>query len=86
MEFDEALDHLDALINHEVIPRAGAIAGLSFAPTAELMAALGNPEGAYPVIHVTGTNGKGSTVRLVETLLTLMGLRVGSYTSPPANP
>ncbi|MBT5849673.1 MAG: bifunctional folylpolyglutamate synthase/dihydrofolate synthase [Acidimicrobiaceae bacterium] len=82
MEFNEALDHLDALINHEVVPRAGAIEGLSFAPTAALMAAIGNPEGAYPVIHVTGTNGKGSTVRMVETLLTVMGLRVGAYTSP----
>jgi dihydrofolate synthase/folylpolyglutamate synthase len=82
VEFNEALDHLDALINHEVVPRAGAIEGLSFAPTAALMAAIGNPEGAYPVIHVTGTNGKGSTVRMVETLLTVMGLRVGAYTSP----
>ncbi len=82
MEFDEALDHLDALINYEVRPRAGAIEGLSFAPTAALMAALGNPESAYPVIHVTGTNGKGSTIRMIESLLTTMGLNVGSYTSP----
>ncbi len=82
MEFDEALDHLDALINHEVMPRAGQTEGLSFAPTAALMAALGNPETAYPVIHVTGTNGKGSTIRMVEMLLTGMGLRVGTYTSP----
>jgi len=82
VEFVEALDHLDALINHEATPRAGAVEGLSFAPTEALMAALGNPESTYPVIHVTGTNGKGSTIRMIETLLTTMGLRVGTYTSP----
>ena len=46
------------------------------------MATLANPQDAYPVIHVTGTNGKGSTVRMIEALLTNMGLRVGTYTSP----
>ena len=48
----------------------------------ELMAALGEPQSAYPVIHLTGTNGKGSVARMVESMLTAMGLRVGLYTSP----
>ena len=82
MEFDEALARLDALINFETTPRAGAIEGLSLEPMQRLVAALGDPQDAYPVIHITGTNGKGSTSRLLESLLQTMGLRVGTYASP----
>ncbi|MEO0495641.1 MAG: Mur ligase family protein [Actinomycetota bacterium] len=82
MEFDEALARLDALINYEVIPRAGKIEGLTLEPMQQLMALLGDPQQAFPVIHITGTNGKGSTTRLMESLLQTMGLRVGTYTSP----
>ena len=82
MEFDEALDRLEALTNHEAPPRAGAVEGLSLQPIQRLMAALGDPQEAYPVIHVTGTNGKGSSVRMIEALLQTMGLRVGTCTSP----
>lgn len=47
-----------------------------------LMAALGNPHLAYPVVHVTGTNGKTSTARMVGALLGAQGLSVGVTTSP----
>jgi dihydrofolate synthase/folylpolyglutamate synthase len=43
---------------------------------------LGDPQRAYPVIHIAGTNGKTSTARLVDTMLTGFGLRTGRYTSP----
>jgi dihydrofolate synthase/folylpolyglutamate synthase len=43
---------------------------------------LGSPQRAYPVIHVTGTNGKSSTARMIDALLRERGLRVGMYTSP----
>jgi len=43
---------------------------------------LGEPQRAYPVIHLTGTNGKTSTARMVETLLRGLGLRTGRFTSP----
>ena len=43
---------------------------------------LGDPHLAYPVIHVTGTNGKTSTSRMIESLLRNMGLRTGLVTSP----
>ena len=82
MDYPEALDHLDRLINYEVQPRAGAIKGLSLDKMQRIMAVLGDPQHAYPVIHITGTNGKGSTARMIESLLTTMGLRVGLYTSP----
>lgn len=47
-----------------------------------LMDLLGSPQRAYPSIHLTGTNGKTSTSRMVDSLLRAHGLRVGRYTSP----
>ncbi len=42
----------------------------------------GRPPAGYPVVHLTGTNGKGSTARLLTALLGARGLKVGTYTSP----
>lgn len=47
-----------------------------------LLAGLGNPERGIPVIHVAGTNGKGSTASWIAAMLTAHGLRVGLHTSP----
>jgi dihydrofolate synthase/folylpolyglutamate synthase len=47
-----------------------------------LVQLLGEPNRGYPVLHIAGTNGKGSTARMIDSLLTRMGLRVGRYTSP----
>ncbi|HEY8374666.1 MAG TPA: folylpolyglutamate synthase/dihydrofolate synthase family protein [Pseudonocardiaceae bacterium] len=47
-----------------------------------LTALLGDPQRAYPVLHVAGTNGKTSTSRMLDALLVAMGLRTGRYTSP----
>lgn len=63
-------------------PVAGAVDGLSLDRMRSLAAVLGDPQTAYPVIHLTGTNGKGSTARMVEALLRAHGLSVGLYTSP----
>ena len=43
---------------------------------------LGNPEQAYPIIHVTGTNGKGSTIAFMRDLFVSHGKKVGTFTSP----
>ena len=51
-------------------------------PTARLAELLGDPQKAYRVIHVTGTNGKTSTSRFIERLLREHGLRTGRFTSP----
>ncbi len=48
----------------------------------ELMRVLGDPERAYPAVHLTGTNGKGSTAAMASALLSARGLSVGTYTSP----
>src|SRR6201996_7704768 len=55
-------------------------------PTLDRVAALvnllGDPHRAFPVVHVTGTNGKTSTTRMIESLLRERGLRTGRFTSP----
>ena len=43
---------------------------------------MGDPQRACPVIHITGTNGKGSTARMITAVLQSLGLAVGTYTSP----
>ena len=43
---------------------------------------LGEPQRSYPVIHLTGTNGKTSTSRMIDTLIRATGLRTGRFTSP----
>jgi dihydrofolate synthase/folylpolyglutamate synthase len=83
-EFD-ARAWLDAHVNLE--SGIGAPAGRERgAPTLErigvLMRYLGSPELEFPVIHLTGTNGKTSTARMISRLLVSFGLKVGSYTSP----
>ncbi|MFJ9208438.1 bifunctional folylpolyglutamate synthase/dihydrofolate synthase [Streptomyces sp. NPDC102264] len=47
-----------------------------------LMDVLGDPQSAYPSVHITGTNGKTSTARMIEALLGAFDLRTGRYTSP----
>ncbi len=49
---------------------------------ADLVSLLGDPQAAYPVVHITGTNGKTSTARMTEALLRARGLRTGLFTSP----
>lgn len=47
-----------------------------------LLDLLGSPQRAYPAIHISGTNGKTSTARMIDALLRAHGLRTGRYTSP----
>jgi dihydrofolate synthase/folylpolyglutamate synthase len=50
--------------------------------TARLLEYMGDPQHTYRVVHVTGTNGKTSTSRIIESLLRAYGLRTGLFTSP----
>src|SRR5690349_10307549 len=43
---------------------------------------MGSPQQAYPSIHLTGTNGKTSTARMIDALVRALGVRPGRYTSP----
>ncbi len=49
---------------------------------AALVDMLGSPQLSYPTIHVAGTNGKTTTSRMIDALLSAMGLRTGRFTSP----
>jgi dihydrofolate synthase/folylpolyglutamate synthase len=80
MDFPAALRYLDEHVNLEAT--AGRVEGLSLERMRALVHVLGDPQHAYPVIHLTGTNGKGSTARMIATLLREAGLSVGLYTSP----
>lgn len=47
-----------------------------------VMELLGDPQRTYPAIHITGTNGKTSTARIIEAILRELGLKTGRFTSP----
>ena len=72
--YDRAVAELTARGMGRMIPDLDRITRL-----AEL---LGDPQLAYPSVHVTGTNGKGSVVRMVGALCAAAGLAAGTYTSP----
>jgi len=80
VNYDDALAFLDDHINREAV--AGRLTGLTVEPMHALLGVLGDPHRAYPVVHITGTNGKGSVARMVTALLAEHGLTVGTYTSP----
>ncbi|MCU1460130.1 MAG: folC [Acidimicrobiales bacterium] len=82
MTYDEALAYLDAHVNLEVLPPADPGVGRSLDRMTRLVDVMGDPQRAYPVLHLTGTNGKGSTARMLTALLGAQGLSVGTYTSP----
>jgi dihydrofolate synthase/folylpolyglutamate synthase len=75
-----ALRYLDEHVNLEAT--AGSVHGLSLDRMRRLVDVVGQPQRSYPVIHLTGTNGKGSTARMIAALLRESGLSVGTYTSP----
>lgn len=80
---DEAIAFLDDHVDVERAPGvAGRVAGLSLDTMQVLAEVLGNPEQTYPVVHLTGTNGKGSTGRMITALLAAHSLSVGTYSSP----
>ena len=76
----DALRYLDQHINLEAT--AGRAEGLSLDRMRQVVHSLGDPQNAYPTIHITGTNGKGSVGRMITELLAASGLSVGTYTSP----
>lgn len=75
----QALHELDADLlsrapEHDLVPSLDRIA--------ELTGLLGDPQRAFRVVHVTGTNGKTSTVRMIEAMCREYGLKTGRFTSP----
>lgn len=71
-----------AQVNAELLERGFVRMVFDLSRIEELLDMLGAPQRAYPSIHLTGTNGKTSTARMIESLLRASGLRTGRYTSP----
>lgn len=82
MDFEEALGWLDGRINLEAMKSSERLAPPTLDRMRQLVGHLGDPQTVFPVLHVTGTNGKTSTARILTRLLEVAGLSVGTYTSP----
>ena len=81
MEYDEVLDWLYQQL--PMFQRTGPVRyRIDLAKTYALCAALGHPERGLNVIHIAGTNGKGSVSHAVAAAFTAQGPEVGLYTSP----
>ena len=79
--YADALTWLESHVDYErVAPNRQEIPTLQ--PVVDTLAMLAEPHHDYPAIHITGTNGKGSTTTLISALLSATGLRVGAFTSP----
>jgi len=83
-DFDDALMEREAReVYEELLERVGESAPQPrLEATRRAAELLGDPQRAYPVIHITGTNGKTSTSRMIESILRAHGLRTGMLTSP----
>lgn len=80
MQTEEALHFLNQHINRRLTREN--IDDSSLETMRSLLHVLGDPQLDFPVVHITGTNGKGSTSAIASNLLGSMGLKVGTYSSP----
>src|SRR5438874_6240129 len=76
MHFDDALSYLLSL-GHETLTIK-----LGLDNTYALLSALGNPHKQFPSVQIAGTNGKGSTAAMLESICRVAGIRTGLFTSP----
>lgn len=79
--YDEALRWLESHVDYErLAPNRQPVPTLE--PIRDTLEQFADPQSDYRIIHVTGTNGKGTTTTLASALLVGTGLRVGAFTSP----
>ncbi len=82
MTYEESVRALMALGRELASPQQARVMKFGLENITTLAAALGDPQRAVPCAHVAGTNGKGSTAAMLESILRAAGLRTGLYTSP----
>lgn len=74
MKYQEALDYIDSLKKYGIVPGLDSIR--------RLCRLLGDPQEELSFVHIAGTNGKGSVLAYISTILKCAGYRVGRYLSP----
>ncbi len=74
MKYQEALNYIEEITGLGIVPGLDSIK--------ELCRELGNPQETLKFVHIAGTNGKGSTLAFISTILQAAGYRVGRYVSP----
>ncbi len=82
MDYEGALAFLDDHINLEAMVATTRTTPPTLDRIRALVDAMGEPQWQYPVVHLTGTNGKTSTARMITRLLMTKGLSTGTFTSP----
>jgi dihydrofolate synthase / folylpolyglutamate synthase len=82
MTYEESVRALIALGRELAAPQQARVQKFGLANIATLAAVLGNPDRASPSVHIAGTNGKGSTAAMLESILRHAGFHTGLYTSP----
>src|SRR5215470_16151044 len=76
MKLEETIKYLYGLGNEVLVMKLG------LESVRALASVSGDPQKAFPAVHIAGTNGKGSTAAMTSGILRAAGLRVGLYTSP----
>ncbi len=74
MNYTEAIEYIESIGKYGIVPGLDSIK--------ELCRRLGNPQDSLQFVHIAGTNGKGSALAYVSTILRCAGYRVGRYISP----
>ena len=74
MKYEEAVEYMESLNRYGIVP------GLS--NIENLCETLGNPQKDLKFVHIAGTNGKGSSLAYISTVLKCAGYKVGRYVSP----
>jgi dihydrofolate synthase/folylpolyglutamate synthase len=82
MNYEESVRTLLSLGRELASPQHAHVQKFGLENITVLAAALGNPHRAAPCVHIAGTNGKGSTAAMLESILRISGMRTGLYTSP----
>jgi len=82
MTYDEAVRYLLTLGKELAAPQQARVQKFDLANISILSESLGSPHRAVPCVHIAGTNGKGSTAAMLDSILRAAGLRTGLYTSP----
>lgn len=83
VNYNQALDYLYSFVDYSLKHTSELVkADFNLDRMRDLMALMGNPELKYPILHVAGTKGKGSTSAFMATALKKAGYKTGLYTSP----